>query len=62
MPGTWLLMFGPPFTAGGPPRTVRVDGQRLVFSSPPAAAAAASPFPAPAPAVPAAAVPAAGGG
>eukprot|EP00969_Alexandrium_andersonii_P189137 8357116-Alexandrium_andersonii.AAC.1 len=29
MPGTWLLKFGPPFVAGGPPRTVWVDGQRF---------------------------------
>eukprot|EP00969_Alexandrium_andersonii_P269991 11933211-Alexandrium_andersonii.AAC.1 len=27
MPGTWLLTFGPPHTAGGPSRTMWVDGQ-----------------------------------
>eukprot|EP00969_Alexandrium_andersonii_P356236 15446151-Alexandrium_andersonii.AAC.1 len=27
--GTWMLSFGPPWVAGGPPRTMWVDGQRL---------------------------------
>eukprot|EP00969_Alexandrium_andersonii_P111795 4937408-Alexandrium_andersonii.AAC.1 len=29
MSGTWMLLFGPPWRAGGPPRAMWVDGQRL---------------------------------
>eukprot|EP00969_Alexandrium_andersonii_P030692 1338561-Alexandrium_andersonii.AAC.1 len=29
MAGTWMLLFGPPWVAGGPPRTMWVDGERL---------------------------------
>eukprot|EP00969_Alexandrium_andersonii_P012076 526698-Alexandrium_andersonii.AAC.1 len=28
-PGAWLIMFGPPFRPGGPPRATWVDGRRL---------------------------------
>eukprot|EP00969_Alexandrium_andersonii_P256866 11356004-Alexandrium_andersonii.AAC.1 len=30
--GAWMLLSGPPWQAGGPPRTMCVDGQRLVFN------------------------------
>eukprot|EP00969_Alexandrium_andersonii_P269746 11922907-Alexandrium_andersonii.AAC.1 len=53
-----MLLFGPPWQAGGPPRTMWIDGQRLVFNTgtPPAAAsgtAAPTPAAGPMPAAPA---------
>eukprot|EP00969_Alexandrium_andersonii_P219246 9682867-Alexandrium_andersonii.AAC.1 len=59
MAGTWMLLFGPPWQAGGPPRTMWVDGQRLVFNNgtPPPAAGSSDAAPAPS-AVPAQAGPA----
>eukprot|EP00969_Alexandrium_andersonii_P344639 15235393-Alexandrium_andersonii.AAC.1 len=50
-------MFSPPYLAGGPPRTMWIDGQRLVFGPPEAAEAAVD-----AASAPASAAPAAGGG
>eukprot|EP00969_Alexandrium_andersonii_P204119 9018975-Alexandrium_andersonii.AAC.1 len=47
MAGVWMLLLGPPWVAGGPPRTMWVDGQRLVFTAvpPPPRADAAGPTP-----------------
>eukprot|EP00969_Alexandrium_andersonii_P261887 11577457-Alexandrium_andersonii.AAC.1 len=54
-----MLLFGPPWRAGGPPRTMWADGQWLVFNTgaPPADAGGAEAAPAP-PAAPAQAGPA----
>eukprot|EP00969_Alexandrium_andersonii_P185599 8201706-Alexandrium_andersonii.AAC.1 len=48
--GSWLLMFGPPLTEGGPPRTLWVDGRRVTFGPPPPPVASGPAVPASAPA------------
>eukprot|EP00969_Alexandrium_andersonii_P270669 11964158-Alexandrium_andersonii.AAC.1 len=40
--GSWMLLFGPPWRAGGPPRTMWAPGSRLVFNDGAPAEAGAS--------------------